>query len=373
MAGSQNPVMANIDGEVVFERAVLDRYLESLKSLAISEIRKEVDSFRESISTKVTLDAPPGKNGLIGFDESTHTGGDFRVKHAILDRQLEQISGSRTEDRAIYYIERLRKYVSSDRKEGLDLNRWQDYDEIITDSFWNVESRDRSEMHDAGYWGNFVPLIPRQLMLRYTKPGDLVLEPFMGAGTTLFEAVSTDRNYLGVDIIGELVEKARAKVSGSMTKSKYFLYTGNSCETDFSSLLRENGFEASDLVIMHPPYHDIIHFTDDPRDLSNASSLDGFLLQFSRIAASCVSTLRPGGYLAAVIGDKYASGEWVPLGFLVMQELARTGLILKSIVVKNFNRTRGKRGQERLWRYRALAGGYYVFKHEYILVFRKPA
>jgi hypothetical protein len=44
---------------------------------------------------------------------------------------------------------------------------------------------------------------------------------------------------------------------------------------------------------------------------------------------------------------------------------------LKSIVVKNFEETRGKRNQKELWRYRALAGGFYVFKHEYIFIFQK--
>jgi hypothetical protein len=47
------------------------------------------------------------------------------------------------------------------------------------------------------------------------------------------------------------------------------------------------------------------------------------------------------------------------------------GFTLKSIVVKNFEETSGKRGQRSLWRYRALAVGFYIFKHEYIFVFRK--
>jgi hypothetical protein len=45
--------------------------------------------------------------------------------------------------------------------------------------------------------------------------------------------------------------------------------------------------------------------------------------------------------------------------------------MLKSIVVKNFEETRGKKNQRELWRYRALANGFYVFKHEYIMIFKK--
>ncbi len=44
---------------------------------------------------------------------------------------------------------------------------------------------------------------------------------------------------------------------------------------------------------------------------------------------------------------------------------------LKSIIVKNFDETKGKMTQKELWRYRALAGGFYIFKHEYIFLFQK--
>jgi len=56
-----------------------------------------------------------------------------------------------------------------------------------------------------------------------------------------------------------------------------------------------------------------------------------------------------------------------------MQETLKRGqgLKLKSILVKNMVNNRAKLNQENLWRYRALAGGFYIFKHEYILVFKK--
>ncbi len=54
-----------------------------------------------------------------------------------------------------------------------------------------------------------------------------------------------------------------------------------------------------------------------------------------------------------------------------MNEVLKSGFSLKSIVVKNFEETSGKRNQKELWRYRALAGGFFVFKHEYIFIFQK--
>jgi hypothetical protein len=81
--------------------------------------------------------------------------------------------------------------------------------------------------------------------------------------------------------------------------------------------------------------------------------------------------LARGRYMALVIGDKYAKGEWIPLGFQAMNQVLQRDFRLKSILVKNFEETTGKRQQKELWRYRALAGGFYIFKHEYIFVFQR--
>ena len=125
------------------------------------------------------------------------------------------------------------------------------------------------------------------------------------------------------------------------------------------------------LVILHPPYHDIITFSDNPHALSTAQTTEDFLRMFGEVVDNATPLLESGRYLAVVIGDKYERGEWLPLGFACMQEILERDYRLKSIVVKNFDQTRAKRDQKQLWRYRALAGGFYVFKHEYVLVFQK--
>ena len=123
---------------------------------------------------------------------------------------------------------------------------------------------------------------------------------------------------------------------------------------------------------MHPPYHDIIKFSENnPNDLSNAPTVDAFLKMFGNVVDNISKVLEKGRYLALVIGDKYTNGEWAPLGFYTMNEVLKRGYKLKSIIVKNFEETRGKRNQQNLWRYRALAGGFYIFKHEYIMLFQK--
>ena len=122
---------------------------------------------------------------------------------------------------------------------------------------------------------------------------------------------------------------------------------------------------------MHPPYFDIIKFSDDTRDLSNAESVENFLEMMGAIVDNASQVLDKGRYLVVVIGDKYAKGDWIPLGFQTMSEVMKRGFSLKSLIVKNFEDTSGKRNQKELWRYRALVGGFYIFKHEYIFLFKK--
>jgi len=79
----------------------------------------------------------------------------------------------------------------------IDVNQWKEYDEIITDSLWLIGSRDKSGTHTAELHGNFIPQIPHQAMLRYTKRGEIVLDTFLGSGTTLIECKRLGRNRNG--------------------------------------------------------------------------------------------------------------------------------------------------------------------------------
>ncbi len=139
-----------------------------------------------------------------------------------------------------------------------------------------------------------------------------------------------------------MVERARALVSAEPNRHSATcqVVAGDSTCTDFRGLLAAHGARSAQLAILHPPYHDIIHFSDDPRDLSNSPSIEEFLRLMGRVVENVAPALERGRYLALVIGDKYARGEWSPLGFLTMNEVQQRGFLLKSIVVKNYRRHR---------------------------------
>lgn len=295
---------------------------------------------------------------------------------AHLNGELDQIAAAQTLRRAHYYVQRLIRSITHVRTNpinDINLNRWKEYDHIRTDSLWIIDRRDNSGVHTAGYWGNFVPQIPRQMMLRYTKREEWVLDPFIGCGTTAIEGQRLGRHTIGVELQEEVAEQARSMIASEPNQYGVVseIVTDDSRSVDFRALLQRHNRRSVQLVILHPPYFDIIKFSDDPRDLSNAASVPDFLDQLGTVVDEARAVLDPGRYLALVIGDTYSKGEWIPLGFLTMNEITRRGFALKSIIVKNFEETAGKRNRKELWRYRALAGGFYIFKHEYIFVFTK--
>ena len=112
--------------------------------------------------------------------------------------------------------------------------------------------------------------------------------------------------------------------------------------------------------------------SDKKEDLSNCSSTEEFYELFKKVAKNGYDMLEKGRFAALIIGDKYANSQVYPLGFKCMEKMNELGFITKSIIVKNIEGNEKAKGRTaNLWRYRALAGGFSIFKHEYIMIMQK--
>ena len=350
-----------------------ERFVEILKEhntiTDLSLLKNKVVTLKEVI-------AFPRKDqeGLLNIDSNGDT---LSLRKDVLISELNQILEAQTIGRAKYYLKRLEngvQKVKTNKVSDINLLRWKEYDDIITDSLWVLDKRDTSGAHLGWYWGNFIPQIPHQMMLRYTKKGDWVLDAFVGSGTTLIECRRLGRNGVGIELNADVAQKGKELIEKEL--NKYDVTTevipDDSRTVNIERILGEYGVKQVQLLIMHPPYYDIIGFSKDRRDLSQAKSVGEFLKMFGEVVDNATPFLEKGRYFALVIGDKYSKGEWIPLGFYCMDEVLKRGSYsLKSIIVKNFEETRAKRNQKELWRYRALVGGFYIFKHEYIMLFKK--
>lgn len=259
---------------------------------------------------------------------------------------------------------------------NLDLEKWREID-INTDSLWLIGERKKTGKHLNIYHGNFIPQIPNQLIRRYTKPDEVVFEPFMGSGTTLFECEELGRKYIGLDINPTMINYVESRI-GLFNEDNVFYFSKcdstnerevNNCVT---AGLKQIDATSAQFVLMHPPYMDIIKFTEDFDDLSRIGDLNTFIKQFLIVCQNSLKCLDKNRYFAVVIGDVYKNSEVLPLGFYVMDTIKRNFKVkLKGIIVKNIEGNRGKIGQNGIWKIRALKSDYFIFKHEYIFVFKK--
>jgi hypothetical protein len=157
-------------------------------------------------------------------------------------------------------------------------------------------------------------------------------------------------------------------------------YIINNCDVTNDILFSQNiaqslktiNREKVQFMIAHPPYMDIVRFTELKEDLSQLSNVDDFLEAFLKAMKNSLEYLDTNKYFAVVIGDVYKKSEVIPLGFYVLNIIKQNfNVKLKGIIVKNIEGNRGKLGAINIWKYRALKSDYFIFKHEYILVFKK--
>ncbi|MCD8025291.1 MAG: site-specific DNA-methyltransferase [Candidatus Gastranaerophilales bacterium] len=258
----------------------------------------------------------------------------------------------------------------------IDLCNWKLYSHIKTGSLWEFDSRDKSNGHSYDYHGNYIPQIATQLFERYTKKNDIILDLFFGSGTSAIEAINMERRCIGVELKQDMVDYVSSKFTKKELVVDVNIICGDSASDEtvekVKARLEIMGKKQAQFVVLHPPYDDIIKFSDKKEDLSNCKTTEEFYNLFEKIAKNAYNLLEKGRFAALIIGDEYKNSHIVPLGFECMKRMENQGFVTKAIIVKNITgNEKGKGKDANLWRYRALAGGFNTFDHEYIMTFVK--
>lgn len=244
------------------------------------------------------------------------------------------------------------------------ITKWEpDNFELEMTTHWSFPQRGDWATHDAGWRGNWSPYIPRNILLRYSREGDLVLDQFAGGGTTLVEAKLLNRNIIGVDVNTNALARCREKIAFEYrnAKGKVYLYKGDA---------RKLGFipnNAIDLICTHPPYADIIRYSENiPEDLSLLNERD-FLIAIEKVAAECYRVLKAGKFCAVLMGDIRKKGYMIPLSFEVMRIFQNAGFKLKELVIKEQHNCK----TTDYWKCNSLKYNFLLIAHEYLLIFKK--
>jgi DNA modification methylase len=227
--------------------------------------------------------------------------------------------------------------------------------DLTTDSLWITNNnnkfiiprREFLPKNSQTFHGLFISEIPYQFIKRFTKQGEFVWDCFGGSGTTKKVADILKRNC----IINDLTPKEE------------FITQGDSEFFDPKTNVQ--------LIIMHPPYHNIIKYSDNSNDGSNFNSIDDFLKWFTRVSKNVIKYLDSQRFLILVCGNIYSFGEEHTLGVWCKDIIRTMGFKCKSHIIKDYGETKGSSNNHNLDYYRKLKGNFNSFYGDNIFVLQK--
>mgnify|MGYP002713145204 CR=1 FL=1 len=229
---------------------------------------------------------------------------------------------------------------------------------------WSFARRGKWATHNSKYRGNWSPDVVRNLLLRYSKEGEYLLDPMIGGGTTAIECKLLNRNLLALDINPnaiELTQKALEFECDYNPKIKLALNDSRDL-----SILED---ESIDFILNHPPYADIIKYSEKQidEDLSNIHDLDKFCDEMEKVALEFYRVLKKDKYCAILIGDTRRNKMYQPLAFKVMERFLKVGFELKEDIIKQQHNCKATG----FWVNKSKEANFLLIMHEHLFVFKK--
>lgn len=235
-------------------------------------------------------------------------------------------------------------------------------DELQTTTIWSFPDRGEWATHNGKYPGNWSPYVPRNIIKRYSRRGEVVLDSFVGSGTTLIEAKLLGRQGIGIDINPNAIKLTKKNLEfedKNMYQPK--LICGSACNLEY---IKSNSV---DLICTHPPYANIIQYSNGIDGDISLYEIDRFLDSMEQVGKELFRVLKPGRICAFLIGDIRRNRNVVPLGFKTLQVFEKVGFTLKEIIIKEQHNCKSTDK----WKERSQQYNFLLLAHEYLFIMQK--
>lgn len=211
----------------------------------------------------------------------------------------------------------------------------------------------------------FARNICRTVVLLYSKPGDMIVDPFIGHNSRLEVCIREGRHYHGYDVSKRFLKDDRliaAKLKEEFPNMKIELLE----HTSESMLFTPNCY--GDFTVTSPPYWDIEDYGDEPEQLGKRSkTYEQFMGFMSLVAKENYRTLKPGSYAVWYINDFRRDGKFYPYHVDTASILQEAGFIWEDIMIVDLGRAFRESFIAQIVEQKILPK-----RHEYGIVVRKP-
>lgn len=219
---------------------------------------------------------------------------------------------------------------------------------IEATTLWDFprQSYGKTPKGNSKFQGVTPAFIIYNLIQRYTQPGDLVVDPMAGSGTTVDVCKEEGRRVIGYDVSPKHPEVVK----------------NNSRNIPLDD-------ESVDMVFIDSPYGDNVKYSDDPENIGNISAEDDlFYDELDKVATEIYRILKPGKVMGWLIGDQWVKKNFTPVGFEIYQRLTKYFDTVDIACVAR----RGQSSNTGIWAYRAKKFNFFLRGFKYLFIMRKP-
>ena len=211
-----------------------------------------------------------------------------------------------------------------------------------------IPNREYLPQPSPDFHGVWIAEIPYQMITRFTKEGETVWSQFGGSGIDYEVAKYLKRECFINDIV----------------PVKDYITYGD------SRTIKMN--EPVSMILSHPPYWDMIKYSEDKGDGSSQETLLDFVKWWEEVVINSYNNLKDNGYFILACGNMYKNGEEIELGEILKTTLILNGFKLKQHIIKDYGETKGGNVKNyNINYYRQLKGGYGNFYGDNIYIMKK--